>query len=607
MIYRLLIPVLLFFGLAQGARAEEPAVMSPREVAELRQLVNPEDHIAIVFIPGILGSKLEVGGKTVWGNLFSFDPELAYDPAKPASATVFDKIEVDAIVKKFGFNVYGNAITDLRDSFTDATTEVFVFPYDWRQSNTHTAKSLNELLCVIAEQNNKTSGGRTSIIVAAHSMGGIVLKYWLASYWNQNADCGTFKLKDKADLERLFFLGTPHVGATKFVESLIDDYSLGNSSEWFGKLLASGLNKYGASFESVYELLPISQSERCRQSSKHGKSLPQYVYMRVDSKPRPIDVFDRRRWRDLKMPKWVPELPGGESYYDSFLPRQLQRAESMLCGLLDQSYGAQGGNAVFFYGRNSSPNTIDAIVLARFRNAKNVEGSHEPDDVVIEERAAGYGDGTVLEDVAGAVGVVDPLQAHMSQMVHASLPDDPSFRKQLEWTILRAKEAQVQKAMLRPGRQQKVTNYLKRNNVRLPDGLNQAMVARDPISGWAFSVNQNVFPAMRPPPPEDGWTANNRGLALIAEKDFTSAAIVMRGAARKLMEKPDSDRKLAAKLLNNYGWAMYRLGDFAEAEKSLKLAQAAGSGKAARGLALVAGSQAELKRVGRAAILGDAL
>ncbi len=607
MTYRFLVLLLLVFGLAQGARADDPAVMSAREVAELRQLVNPEDHIAIVFIPGILGSKLAIEGKTVWGNLFSFDPELSYDPAKPASATVFDKIEVDAIVKKFGFNVYGNAITDLRDSFTDATTEVFVFPYDWRQSNMQTAKSLNELFCVIAEQNSKASGGRTSIIVAAHSMGGIVLKYWLASYWNQKADCGAFKLAEKADLERLFFLGTPHVGATKFVESLIDDYSLGNSSEWFGKLLASGLNKYGASFESVYELLPISQSERCRLSSKHGKSLPQYVYMRVDSKPKPIDVFDRRRWRDLKMPKQVPVLPGGENFYDSFLPRQLKRAEGMLCGLLDNSYGAQGGSAVFFYGRNTSPNTIDAIILARFRNAKNVEGSHEPDDVVIEERAAGYGDGTVLEDVAGAVGVVDPLQAHMSQMVHANLPDDPSFRKQLEWTILRAKETQVQKAMLRPGRQQKVTNYLKHNNVRLPDGLNQAVIARDPISGWAFSVNQNAFPAMRPPAADDGWSANNRGLALIAEQDFTSAAIVMRGAARKLMETPESDRKLVAKLLNNYGWALFRIGHFAEAAKSFKLAKQAGNARAARGLAMVARAEAELKRVGRAAILGDVL
>lgn len=595
-----------FLVLAQAGQAAEPAVMSAREVAELRQLVNPEDHIAIVFIPGILGSKLQVNGKVVWGDLFSFDPELSYDPAKPASATVFDKIEVDAIIKKFGFNVYGNAIQDLRDSFTDATTEIFVFPYDWRQSNTHTAKSLNELFCVIADQNSK-SGGRTSIIVAAHSMGGIVLKYWLSSYWNKNADCGGFKLAEKADLERLFFLGTPHVGATKFVESLIDDYKLGEGSEWFGRLLASGLNKYGASFESVYELLPISQSERCRRSTVHGKSLPQYVYMRVDSKPRPIDVFDRRRWRDLKMPKQVPELPGGEDFYDSFLPRQLKRAETMLCGMMENGYGTQGNTAVFFYGRTGSPNTIDAIVLARYRNAKNVSGSHNPDDVVIEERASGYGDGTVLEDVAGAVGVVDPLQAHMSQMVHANLPDDPSFRKQLEWTILRAKEAQVQKAMLKPGGRQRVLNYLTRNNVRLPDGAAQAMRGADAVAGWATSVNGNVFPAMRGAPADDGWTASNRGHALIAEQDFTSAAIVMRGAARKLMEEPMSDRRLAAKLLNNYGWALYRLGNFAEAEKSLKLARKAGNAKAARGLALIARSQAELKRVGRAAILGDAL
>ncbi|MGH6907592.1 MAG: lipase/acyltransferase domain-containing protein, partial [Aestuariivirga sp.] len=358
----------IFLVLAQAARADEPSPMSSRELAELRQLVNPADHIAIVFIPGILGSKLTVDGKEVWGGVFNFEPELVYDPSKPASAEVFDKVEVNAIFKKFGFNVYGNAIQDLRDEFTDASTNIFVFPYDWRQSNTLTASRLNELLCVIAEQNGK-SGGHTSFIVAAHSMGGLVLKYWLGNYWDKGGDCPGFKLTEKANVERLFFLGTPHVGATKFVESLIDDYKLGEGNEWFGRLLASGLNKYGASFESVYELLPIFQSERCRLATVNGANLPQYVFMKVDSKPRPIDIFDQRRWRDLGIPKQLPPLPGGENYYETFLPRQLGRAEEMLCGMMQNGYGREAANSVFLYGRTDMPNTIDAIVLTRYRNS----------------------------------------------------------------------------------------------------------------------------------------------------------------------------------------------------------------------------------------------
>ncbi len=595
-----------FLILAQSSHADEPKVMSARELAELRRLVNPQDHIAIVFIPGILGSKLTVDGKEVWGGVFNFEPELVYDPAKPASAEVFDKVEVNAIVKKFGFNVYGNAIQDLRDQFTDASTEVFVFAYDWRQSNTVSARQLNERFCAIAEENGK-GGGRTSFIVAAHSMGGIVLKYWLGNYWDKGGDCKGFKLKDKAQVERLFFLGTPHVGATKFVESLIDDYKLGEGNEWFGRLLASGLNKYGASFESVYELLPIFQSERCRLATANGASLPQYIFMKVDAKPRSIDIFDRRRWRDLGIPKQLPPLPEGENYYETFLPRQLGRAEEMLCGMMQSGYGSQSVNSVFFYGRAGMPTTIDAIVLTRYRNStiysKTSSVKHNPDDVVIEERATGYGDGTVLEDVAGAVGMVDPQQAHMSQFVHASLPDDPSFRKQLDWTILRTKAAQVQKGAARPDGLKRVMSYMARNRVRLPDGEDAVFVGRDAVATWAAATNLAAFPDRQPIPADRAWAANNRGHALIVERDFTSAEIVMRDAAEKLLAEPRKDRALAAKLLNNYGWALLRLGRFDVAEKCLRAADVAGNSRARLGLTQIAGQRNAMKQFGRAAIL----
>ena len=596
-----------FLALTQaGYAADQPSVMSARELAELRQLVNPQDHIAIVFIPGILGSKLTVDGKEVWGALFNFAPELVYNPAKPASAEVFDKIEINAIVKKFKFNIYGNAIQDLRDQFTDASTDVFVFPYDWRQSNTVTASRLNELLCVIAAQNS-TNGGRTSFIVAAHSMGGIVLKYWLGNYWDKNGDCEGFKLKDKADVERLFFLGTPHVGATKFVESLVDDFKLSDGYERIGKLLAAGLNKYGASFESVYELLPIFQSERCRLATANGAALPQYIFMKIDAKPRPIDVFDKRRWRDLGIPKQLPPLPGGENYYETFLPRQLGRAEEMLCGMMQNGYGSQTKNAVFFYGRTGTLDTIDRIVLTRYRNStvykETSSVQHEPDDVVIEKREEGYGDGTVLEDVAGAVGMIDPLQAHMSEFAHASLPDDPSFRKQLDWTIQRAKAAQVQKAASKPDGRKRVMNYLGRNRVRLPAGEDVIFASGDSVADWAKATNLEVFPDMRPEAADQGWAANNRGFALIAERDFTSAEIVMRAAAEKLLAAPRKNRALAAKLLNNYGWALVRLGRFDAAEKNLRTARAAGNRRARFGLAEIAGQRDAMKRFGREALV----
>ncbi|MBC8037563.1 MAG: tetratricopeptide repeat protein, partial [Rhizobiales bacterium] len=291
----------------------------------------------------------------------------------------------------------------------------------------------------------------------------------------------------------------------------------------------------------------------------------------------------------------------------AFLPRQLGRAEEMLCGMMQNGYGSQSGNSVFLYGRADMPTTIDAIVLTRYRNStiysKASSVKHNPDDVVIEERSSGYGDGTVLEDVAGAVGMVDPLQAHMSQMVHASLPDDPSFRKQLDWTIQRTKAAQVQRAASKPDGRKRVMKYLALNRVRLPDGGSAVFAGGDAVADWASATNLEAFPGMRPEPADRGWTANNRGHALIADRDFTSAEIVMRAAAEKLLAEPRKDRQLAAKLLNNYGWALLRLGRFDAAEKTLRSARAAGNWKARVGLAEIARQRSAMKKFGRAALL----
>ena len=250
-------------------------------------------------------------------------------------------------------------------------------------------------------------------------------------------------------------------------------------------------------------------------------------------------------------------------------------------------------------------------MLTRYRNlseeAKAKIGKYDPDDVVIEKRANSAGDGTVLVDVASAMGMVNPAQAHMSQLVHASLPDERIFRRQLEWTIERAKARQVQRAAARPLGLQQLVNYLTRNKVQLPDGRDQVLLSGDAVAGWAAAFNRQVFPDLPVAAEDRGWAANNRGLALIEEQDFSSAAIVMRAAAVAVMNAPGKDRRLTAKLLNNYGWALFRLRQFDEAEKSLKLAATAGNGKAALGIAEIARYRAVLKRFGRAAILEDLL
>ncbi|MGH6855688.1 MAG: hypothetical protein ACREDN_09735, partial [Aestuariivirga sp.] len=81
--------------------------------------------------------------------------------------------------------------------------------------------------------------------------------------------------------------------------------------------------------------------------------------------------------------------------------------------------------------------------------------------------------------------------------------------------------------------------------------------------------------------------------------------IVMREAAKKLSADKAKDRALAAKLFNNHGWALLRLGRFEAAETSLRAARAAGNWRARLGLAEIARQRGVLKRLGRAGILED--
>src|SRR5437773_270014 len=124
---------------------------------------------AIIFLPGILGSRLSLRGEEVW------------PPTVSEIQTGYDRIEslLDPAVVPTGIieniwchNVYKPIIQDLSAIATpigaNPARHLELFAYDWRLDIRETANKL------VAKLHELSKGGSEHIAIVAHSMGGLV-------------------------------------------------------------------------------------------------------------------------------------------------------------------------------------------------------------------------------------------------------------------------------------------------------------------------------------------------------------------------------------------------------------------------------------------------
>lgn len=180
----------------------------------------------LILIPGIGGSELKVAEDTNWskdnghGGIFS-NNYLAgekvwvneLEAAKPGDDDYFDvlKMKPDGVTPEAKleltgeliFRVYGDLINFFIANGYTTNQNLFVFPYDWRKDISHTAPLLNQKVQEIKQQT-----GAQKVDIVAHSMGGLVSRYYISD--PQRA----------TDIRKLFTLGTPHVGAPEFLKTL---------------------------------------------------------------------------------------------------------------------------------------------------------------------------------------------------------------------------------------------------------------------------------------------------------------------------------------------------------------------------------------------------
>ena len=279
------------------------------------------DRNPVIVIPGVLGSRLidQNSQQVVWGQFGGdgIDPMSPWgarmialpmnqgqtlknltDAVKPAGT--LDALDVQFLGVPFQINAYRDLLNALGvGGYRDTQTQLdnfdygnqsynsFQFSYDWRRDNVENARLLHRF---ILEKKSYVEGERRSrygndvppvrFDIVAHSMGGLVARYYL-EYGDTDLpeDGSTPKVTwaGTENVERLVMIGTPNAGALDTIANFVQ-----------GETLSRFLPRYEAAIlgtmPSLYQLLP-----RSRQNP---------VIAEGDRKA--VDIMDPRTWAQFR-------------------------------------------------------------------------------------------------------------------------------------------------------------------------------------------------------------------------------------------------------------------------------------------------------------------
>ncbi len=218
----------------------------------------------VVILPGILGSVLQKDGKDLWNvsgqaiwqvikTLGGRLQDLKLEGDDPNVEDLGDGIQATGIIadthlipglwKIDGYTQTSQLITNnfkviegnIYQDAADKAANFYHFPYDWRRDNRANAKILKRLLDKRLKRWREHSGNSNAkVILLAHSMGGLVSRYYLE------------KLGGWQDCKALFTFGTPYRGSLNAVNFLANGY----------QQAFIDLTEVMRSLTSVYQLMP---------------------------------------------------------------------------------------------------------------------------------------------------------------------------------------------------------------------------------------------------------------------------------------------------------------------------------------------------------------
>ena len=223
----------------------------------------------IIFVPGFYGTQLvrKSDQKVYWVNateiLFGSKTAANTGFEVPGAVElvpgeVIESISVIPLI--YSRNFYGNIVDNLQDNFSNKF-QIHLLAYDWRNDY---FKAVGMLDKKVKELQNS---GATSIAIVAHSLGGLIVSYYLR-YGNQFPERAVENWAGAKQIDTAVIAGAPYKGSFLGFRNLKHGHKFGPNTDL---VKADAL----ASFAAIYELLPIYSTIFL---DRNLKSIPMYLH-----------------------------------------------------------------------------------------------------------------------------------------------------------------------------------------------------------------------------------------------------------------------------------------------------------------------------------------
>ncbi len=223
----------------------------------------------IVILPGIMGSVLQkdgmdiwnVSGKAIWQVIKSLGSnleDLKLEGDDPSGKDIRDRIKPNRLIKDTHFlpgfwkiDGYNRTSELIKNNFKVTEGDIYNdpeykaanfyhFPYDWRRDNRANANILKRLLDKRLKRWRDSENKNAKVILLAHSMGGLVSRYYLEV------------LGGWQDCKALFTFGTPYRGSLNAVNILANGYKKAG----IDLIEVMKMKEVISSLTSIYQLMP---------------------------------------------------------------------------------------------------------------------------------------------------------------------------------------------------------------------------------------------------------------------------------------------------------------------------------------------------------------